>query len=68
MKQKDVALIILISAISAVISFAASHILFATPANREQRVAVVDKTLTGYILLMSRSTERIGIIADLHFY
>ena len=48
MKQKDVALIILISAVSAVISFAASHILFTTPANREQRVAVVDKITTEF--------------------
>lgn len=48
MKQKDIAFIILISAVSAVVSFAASHILFATPANRHQNVAVVDKISTQF--------------------
>ena len=48
MKQKDVAFIILISAVSAVISFTASHFLFATPQNRQQKVAVVDKITTQF--------------------
>lgn len=48
MKQKDIALIILISAISAFISFAASHILFTTPSNRQQSVAVVNKITTQF--------------------
>lgn len=42
MKQKDIALIILIAAISGSISFAVSHFLFSTPQNNQQMVAVVD--------------------------
>jgi hypothetical protein len=49
MKQKDIALIILISAISAVVSFVASNILFSTPQNRQQKVAVVDKINTQFL-------------------
>jgi len=48
MKQKDVALIILISAISAVVSFTVSNILFSTPQNRQQKVAVIDKISTQF--------------------
>jgi hypothetical protein len=43
MKQKDIALIIVIAAISGFISFFAARFLFATPANRQQKVEVVDK-------------------------
>lgn len=43
MKQKDVALIILIIGISAGMAFAVSNFLFATPQNRQQNVAIVDK-------------------------
>lgn len=43
MKQKDVALIIVIAFISAVISFVVSDKIFITPANRQQEVEVVDK-------------------------
>lgn len=42
MKQKDVALIIIIAFISAVVSFFVSNKLFVTPANRQQAVEVVD--------------------------
>ncbi len=42
MKQQDVALIIVIAAISATISFVASDLIFVTPANRHQKVEVVD--------------------------
>ncbi len=42
MKQKDVALIIVIAAISAVVSFFVSNKLFVTPSNRQQQVEVVD--------------------------
>lgn len=48
MKQKDVALIIIIAAISGSISFAASHFLFASPQNHEQQVAVVDPITTDF--------------------
>ncbi len=43
MKQKDIALIIVIAAISGSVSFAVSHFLFATPQNQQQKVAVVDQ-------------------------
>lgn len=42
MKQKDMALIIVIAAVSAVVSFIASNKTFVTPANRQQQVEVVD--------------------------
>ena len=48
MKQKDIALIIIIAAISGAISFAASHLIFTTPKNRQQSVAVVDKITTDF--------------------
>lgn len=41
MKQKDVALIIVIAAISAVASLVVSRVLFASPQNRQQQVEVV---------------------------
>jgi hypothetical protein len=41
MKQKDVALIIVIAFISAVASLLVSRVLFATPQNRQQAVQVV---------------------------
>ncbi len=50
MKQKDVALIIVIAAISGFASFFLSHFLFATPQNREQKVEVVDKITTEFPL------------------
>jgi hypothetical protein len=42
-KQKDVALIIVIAFISAVASFIVSGRVFVAPANRQQKVEVVDK-------------------------
>lgn len=42
MKQKDVALIIVIAFLSAIVSFLISGKLFVTPANRQQKVEVVD--------------------------
>ncbi len=48
MKQKDIALIIFIAAISAIVAFTASHFIFATPQNRQQRVAVIDKISTQF--------------------
>lgn len=42
MKQKDVALILVIVVVSGVASFLASRWLFARPADREQRAEVVD--------------------------
>lgn len=48
MKQKDVALIIFIAAISGIIAYTASHFLFATPANRQKQVAVVSPISTDF--------------------
>lgn len=48
MKQKDIALIIVIAAISAAISFASSHFLFATSHDRQQNVAAVDPITTDF--------------------
>lgn len=42
MKQKDIALIIVIAFFSAVVSFLVSDKLFVTPSNRQQAVEVVD--------------------------
>lgn len=41
MKQKDIALIIVVVAISAVVSFFVSKMIFASPKNRQQNVQVV---------------------------
>ena len=43
MKQKDLALIIVIAFISGVVSFFVSNKIFVTPANRQQQVDVVDQ-------------------------
>ena len=42
MKQKDIAVIVSIAVISAVVSFIASNKIFVTPSNRAQEVEVVD--------------------------
>lgn len=42
MKQKDIAVIIVVAFISAVVSFVVSNKLFVTPSNRQQQVEVVD--------------------------
>jgi hypothetical protein len=41
-KQQDIALIVVVAAVSATISFLVSNKIFVTPANREQKVEVVD--------------------------
>ena len=48
MKQKDIALIIIIAAISGVVSLFVSKALFAAPANRAQKVEVVDAITTEF--------------------
>ncbi len=50
MKQKDIALIAVISIFSAVVSFIASNKIFVTPSNREQKVIVVDKINSEFTL------------------
>lgn len=42
MKQKDVALILVIVFVSAVVSFFVSSTIFGSPANRQQQAEVVD--------------------------
>jgi Flp pilus assembly protein CpaB len=42
MKQKDIALIVVIVAVSGLISFLASQWVFARPGDRQQKVEVVD--------------------------
>ncbi|MGF7228511.1 MAG: hypothetical protein ACQR33_00815 [Candidatus Saccharibacteria bacterium] len=42
MKQKDIALIIIIVFISGIASFFISNLLFASPSNRQQKVEVVE--------------------------
>ena len=42
MKQKDIAVIVVVAFISAIVSFFISNKLFVTPANRQQQVQVVD--------------------------
>ncbi len=48
MKQKDLVMIILIAFVSAILSYATSHILFATAKNRSQSVSVVDPITTDF--------------------
>lgn len=43
MKQKDVAMIIVVAFISGMLSYFISTRIFVTPKNRQQRVEVVDK-------------------------
>ena len=54
MKQKDIAVIIVVAFISAVISFLVTDKLFVTPANRQQAVEVVDVITTDFKLPDSR--------------
>jgi len=42
MKQKDIALIIVVTFLSGIISLFASNALFASPKNRQQKVEVVE--------------------------
>jgi hypothetical protein len=50
MKQKDIALIIVLAALSAVVSFVVSGWLFNKPADREQRGEVVDVITSDFTL------------------
>ncbi|MCA9327142.1 hypothetical protein KDA14_01300 [Candidatus Saccharibacteria bacterium] len=50
MKQKDIAVIIIVAFISAVVSFILSGKLFVTPENRQQSVEVVDAISTQFDL------------------
>lgn len=42
MKQKDIALIIIVAFISALVSVGISKVVFSSPANRQQKVEVVE--------------------------
>ncbi len=48
MKQKDIALIILIVAFAGVVSYFASNKIFASPKNRQQQVEVVQPITTDF--------------------
>ncbi len=48
MKQKDIAMIIVIAFVSAVVSFVVSNKLFVTPSNRQQQVEVVDPITSSF--------------------
>jgi hypothetical protein len=50
MKQKDVALILVIAFVSGVLSFLASGIFFGKPADREQKAEVVDVITSDFSL------------------
>ncbi len=48
MKQKDVALIIAISAVSAVLALVISSVTIGTPKNRQQKAEVVEKITSDF--------------------
>jgi hypothetical protein len=48
MKQKDLALIVVIIVFSAIISLVASNAIFASPKNRQQQVEVVQPITTDF--------------------
>lgn len=50
MKQKDIALIIVLVAISGVVSFVLSGMVFGRPADREQKAEVVDVITSDFAL------------------
>lgn len=50
MKQKDIALILVIVIFSAIISFAAGRLVFAAPRDRQQSVEVVNAISTDFPL------------------
>lgn len=50
MKQKDIALIIVLAAVSAVVSFLVSGWIFNKPANRQQKAEVVDVITSDFTL------------------
>jgi hypothetical protein len=49
MKQKDIALIIVVVFISAVMSFFVSTLLFASPANRQQQAEIVQPITDNFV-------------------
>jgi len=49
MKQKDLALILVIMLISAIFSFVLSRAIFAPPANRQQQVEVVEPITSEFV-------------------
>jgi hypothetical protein len=53
-KQKDIALIIVIAMVSGIVSFAIAHVLFAAPKDRQQKVEVVDAISTAFPLPSSQ--------------
>jgi len=54
MKQKDIALILVIVAVSGIISFLASRWIFAKPADRQQKAEVVDVITSDFPLPNSK--------------
>jgi len=50
MKQKDIALIVVLVAVSGVISFVLSGIVFGKPADRQQKAEVVDVISSDFAL------------------
>jgi hypothetical protein len=54
MKQKDIAMIIVVAFVSGVLSFFLSGKIFVTPENRQQEVEVVDKLSSNFELPDSR--------------
>lgn len=54
MKQKDIALIIVIAVVAAVVSFVASGIIFVTPSNRQQKVEVAPVITSNFPTLSTK--------------
>jgi hypothetical protein len=48
MKQKDIVLIIVVAAVSGIISLVVGHLVFAAPKDRQQKVEVVDAITTDF--------------------
>jgi hypothetical protein len=48
MKQKDIALIIVIVAVSAILSFVVGRLVFTGPKNRQQTIEIVDPISTEF--------------------
>lgn len=49
MKQKDIALIIVVAGIAAIVSVFASRLIFASSSNRQQQAEVVDAVTTDFV-------------------
>lgn len=54
MKQKDIALIIVIAAVSGIISFVLSGLIFGKPADTQQKAEVVDVISSDFALPSSK--------------